>query len=76
MEYYDWEKNASKKNIEILFGEKCENIENIGIYSSAVTSYMNDGKDINTSFNKMIFFFEKCYISFSKNTLLFRLNLS
>ncbi|XP_066250067.1 small ribosomal subunit protein mS35 [Euwallacea similis] len=45
MEYYDWEKNESKKSVEALFGVKSEEIPHINDYSKAVTSYMNEGEN-------------------------------
>lgn len=44
MEYYYWEKNASKQSIEALFNSKSEDIPDINVYSDAVSNYMNEGK--------------------------------
>ncbi|CAG9770685.1 unnamed protein product [Ceutorhynchus assimilis] len=45
MEIYCWENNASKKNIEALFGCKSEEIPNAAEYSEAVSHYMNEGEN-------------------------------
>lgn len=44
MEYYDWNKNASKASIEAIFGKSFEEISNISEYSEAVIFLMNEGK--------------------------------
>ncbi|KAJ8976895.1 hypothetical protein NQ317_014066 [Molorchus minor] len=44
MEYYDWNKNASKTNIESYFGKPTEEIENIQLYSDTVSNLMNEGE--------------------------------
>lgn len=46
MEYYDWNKNASKASIEAIFGKKSEEIPNISEYSDAVTLLMNEGENL------------------------------
>lgn len=52
MEVYDWSRNASKTNIEALFGSSVENISNVEDYRTATTALMNEG-DL-----KLIFFSE------------------
>ncbi|XP_018569209.1 28S ribosomal protein S35, mitochondrial [Anoplophora glabripennis] len=44
MEYYDWNKNASKASIEAIFGRLSEEIPNVSEYSDAVTFLMNEGE--------------------------------
>lgn len=43
MEYYEWNNNASKKNIEALFEKKAEDISYVEEYSTAVSNLMNEG---------------------------------
>ena len=43
MEYYIWENNASKVNVEKIFGKEAKDIPHIEVYSSAVDKYMNEG---------------------------------
>lgn len=43
MEYYEWKNNASKTNIEALFGKPAEEIPTVEEYSTAVTNLMNEG---------------------------------
>lgn len=44
MEYYDWDKSNSKKNIEALFGKPTSEIPNSETYSVAISDFMNEGK--------------------------------
>ncbi|CAH0547645.1 unnamed protein product [Brassicogethes aeneus] len=44
MEYYNWEKNASKKSIEQIFGKPVEEIPNSKMYAEAVSNLMNEGE--------------------------------
>lgn len=44
MEYYDWQKNASKKSLETLFGKPYEEIQHGKKYAGAVDKYMNEGE--------------------------------
>ncbi|XP_023028690.2 mitochondrial ribosomal protein S35 [Leptinotarsa decemlineata] len=44
MEHYDWEKSKSKTNVEAIFGQPAEKIENIEEYSEAVNKLMNEGE--------------------------------
>ncbi|RZC39264.1 28S ribosomal protein S35, mitochondrial [Asbolus verrucosus] len=44
MEQYIWENNASKANIEKIFGKEAKEIPQIQIYSEAVDKYMNEGE--------------------------------
>lgn len=48
MEYYDWNLNASKTNVETLFGKPAEEIENVKEYSESVANLMNEGDDFNS----------------------------
>lgn len=45
MEFYDWNASKSKSNVEKIFGQKSESIENIDSYSDAVDKLMNDGEN-------------------------------
>jgi hypothetical protein len=44
MERYIWENNASKSNIEKMFGRDAKDIGHIGTYSASVDKYMNEGE--------------------------------
>lgn len=44
MEYYDWQKNASKKSLETLFGKPYDEIQHGKEYAGAVDKYMNEGE--------------------------------
>ncbi|KAJ3636179.1 hypothetical protein MTP99_009014 [Tenebrio molitor] len=45
MERYIWENNASKSNIEKMFGRDAKDIGHIGTYSASVDKYMNEGEN-------------------------------
>lgn len=45
MEYYNWENNASKRNIEAIFSKRAEDIPDINVYSEAVSNLMNEGEN-------------------------------
>lgn len=44
MEYYDWERSASKKSLEKLFGMNTAEIPHSSEYVKAVDGLMNEGK--------------------------------
>lgn len=44
MEYYDWERSASKKSLEKLFRMNTAEIPHSSEYIKAVDSLMNEGK--------------------------------
>lgn len=43
MEVYDWSRNVSKTNIEVLFGSSVDDIPNIDDYRIATEAVMNEG---------------------------------
>ncbi|XP_050506569.1 28S ribosomal protein S35, mitochondrial [Diabrotica virgifera virgifera] len=45
MQYYDWQKNASKSSIEKLFGTSYDKIENVDEYVESVDKLMNEGEN-------------------------------